>query len=326
MSLSRWKELAQRKTKAGQAVNELYDDITKEKIRSKTTDQAIAKTFRLDRLDQIAEQTKPKQRRRVPLRPRVNADGGIDYAPEVDPYEEMDVEGLLNLEDYVPPQREKQIAKKPQKPPQYEMDPSFWQIPDEPPPPYEEDLEEEEVLEEMDDNQILDQLDLPNYDDVEKRLAEPEMNYVRRQNYLRKVQKDAETRRKQVAALKTHAANAFKRGEITKEEMDEKYAESDRLQKPINELKVKVKQKLKPIIIKPKKLKAIATKKGKGVVFYNNPQELLQKLAVILGEMEAGNTSIKMRNMGQNILDTLLENKSINKTAYRKLVKKYFPL
>ena len=260
MSLSRWKELAQRKTEAGQAVNELYDDITKEKIRSKTTDQAIAKTFRLDRLDQIAEQTKPKQRRRVPLRPRVNADGGIDYAPEVDPYEEIDVEGLLNLEDYVPPQAEKQIAKKPQKPPQYEMDPSFWQIPDEPPPPYEEDLEEEEELEEMDDNQILDQLDLPNYDDVEKRLAEPEMNYVRRQNYLRKVQKDAETKRKQVAALKTHAANAFKRGEITKEEMDEAYAESDRLQKPINELKVKVKKKLKPIIkpkIKPKKLKSI---------------------------------------------------------------------
>ena len=326
MSLSRWKRLAQRKTKAGQAVNELYDDITKEKIRSKTTDQAIAKTFRLDRLDQIAEQTKPKQRRRVPLRPRVNADGGIDYAPEVDPYEEMDVEGLLNLEDYVPPQAEKQIAKKPQKPPQYEMDPSFWQIPDEPPPPYEEDLEEEgeeEELEEMDDNQILDQLDLPNYDDVEKRLAEPEMNYLRRQNYLRKVQKDAETRRKQVAALKTHAANAFKRGEITKEAMDEAYAESDRLQKPINELKVKLKKKLKPII-KPQKIKAIATKKGRGVVFYNNPQELLKKLAVILGEMEAGNTSLKMRNMGQTILDTLQENGSLNKSAYGAIVKKYF--
>ena len=50
----------------------------------------------------------------------------------------MEVEGLLNLEDYVPPQAEKQIAKALQKPPQYEMDPSFWQIPDEPPPPYEE--------------------------------------------------------------------------------------------------------------------------------------------------------------------------------------------
>ena len=134
MSLSRWKELAQRKTKAGKAVSQLYDDITEERIRSKTTDQAIAKNFRLDRLDrldQIAEQTKPKQRGRVPLPPRVNADGGIDYAPEVDPYEAMDVEGLLNLEDYVPPQVEKQIAKKP---PQYEMDSSFWQIPDELPP------------------------------------------------------------------------------------------------------------------------------------------------------------------------------------------------
>ena len=54
MSLSKWKELAQRKTKAGKAVNELYEDITEEKIRSKTTEQAIAKAFRLDKLDQIA--------------------------------------------------------------------------------------------------------------------------------------------------------------------------------------------------------------------------------------------------------------------------------
>ena len=66
--------------------------------------------------------------------------------------------------------------------------------------------------------------------------------------------------------------------------------------------------------------------KGRGVVFYNNPQELLEKLMVIIGEMEAGNTSIKMRNMGQTILDTLLKNKSIKKSQYQKLVKKYFPL
>ena len=208
MSLSRWKELAQRRTEAGKAVNELYEDIIEEKIRLKTTDAAIAKTFRLDRLDQIAEQTKPKQRRRVPLRPRVNADGGIDYAPEVDPYEEMDVEGLLNLEDYVPPQAERQIAKAPQKLPQYEMDPSFWQIPDEPPLPYEEE-------EEMDDDEILDSLDLPNLNDVEERLAEPEMTDERSQNYLRKVEKDAETRRKQVSVIKTNAAKAYKSGKIT---------------------------------------------------------------------------------------------------------------
>ena len=327
MSLSRWKEFAQRKTKAGQAVNELYDDITKEKIRSKTTDQAIAKTFRLDRLDQIAEQTKPKQRRRVPLRPRVNADGGIDYAPEVDPYEEMDVEGLLNLEDYVPPQAEKQIAKAP---PQYEMDPSFWQIPDEPPPPYESppyEEEEQPALEappeegdegEDEANKILDGLDLPNYDDVEKRLAEPEMNFERRQNYLKIVYKNAETKRKQIASMKMVASNRLKKGEITAEEK-KIYEESDRLQGSITKFKMKMKQRMKSFKGKGQK--------GRGtVVFYNNPQELLKKLAVILGEMEAGNTNIKMRNMGQTILDTLLENKSINKTAYGKLVKKYFPL
>ena len=247
MSLSRWKELAQRKTKAGRAVNELYDDITEEKIRSKTTDQAIAKTFRLDRLDQIAEQTKPKQRRRVPLRPRVDADGGIDYAPEVDPYEEMDVEGLLNLEDYVPPQAEKQIAKAP---PQYEMNPSFWQIPDEPPPPYDEE-EEQPALEappeegEDEANEILDQLELPNYDDVEKRLAEPEMNYERRQNYLKTVYKNAETRRKQIAAMKMPASNRLKRGEITAEEKTQIYEKSNRLQGSITKFKMKMKQRMK---------------------------------------------------------------------------------
>ena len=272
MSLSRWIELAQRRTKAGKAVNELYDDITEEKISSKTTDTAIAKTFRLDRLDQIAEQTKPKQRRRVPLRPRVDADGGIDYAPEVDPYEEMDVEGLLNLDDYVPPQAEKQIAKAP---PKYEMDPSFWQIPDEPPPPYNEsppyEEEEQPALEappeegEDEANKILDQLELPNYDDVEKRLAEPEMNYERRQNYLKTVIKNAETRRKQIAAMKMQATNRLKRGEISAEEEKQIFEKSNRLQGPITKFKLKMKQRMKSF-------KGKGAQKGRGVAFYNNPQ------------------------------------------------------
>ena len=40
--------------------------------------------------------------------------------------------------------------------------------------------------------------------------------------------------------------------------------------------------------------------------------------------MEAGNTSLEMRNMGQNILDTLLKDKSMKKGAYQAIVKKYF--
>ena len=161
----------------------------------------------------------------------------------------MDVDGLLNLEDYVPPQAEKQIAKKPQ----YEMDPSFWQIPDEPPPPYPYDEVEEEQpaleappvaeAEEDEANQLLDKLELPNYDDIEKRLTEPEMNYELRQKYLQTVYKNAETRRKQVAAMKTNASNKLKRGEISEEEKKKIYEESDRLQRPIREFKNKMKQK-----------------------------------------------------------------------------------
>ena len=182
------------------------------------------------------------------------------------------MEGLLNLEDYVPPQAEKQIAKAP---PQYEMDPSFWQIPDEPPPPYESppyEEEEQPALEappeegdegEDEANKILDQLDLPNYDDVEKRLAEPEMNFERRQNYLKIVYKNAETKRKQIASMKMVASNRLKKGEITAEEKKKIYEESDRLQGSITKFKMKMKQRMKSFKGKGQK--------GRGVVFYNNP-------------------------------------------------------
>ena len=138
----------------------------------------------------------------------------------MDPYEDMDVEGLLNLEDYVapgvPPQAEKQIAKIPSKAPKYEMDPSLWQLSDppplDPPPLYEEkdplaiesplkiiredEYEygedgygeaEDDQEKQKDPNKILDELDLPNYNDVEMRLAEPEMTATLKRNYLQKL-------------------------------------------------------------------------------------------------------------------------------------------
>ena len=262
MSLSKWKELADRKAKTGEMKKNLFDEITEEKIRSKTTDQAIAKTFRLDRLDQIAEQTKPKPRRRIQI-PRINREGsGIDYAPEVDPYEDMDVEGLLNLEDYVapgvPPQAEKQIAKIPSKAPKYEMDPSFWQLSD-PPPTYEDLFEEKDPLaiegppdeDDEDDefvdaeeapgdfdsieeaNKILDGLKLPNYYDVEMILDQPEMTATKQRNYLQKVLKDADRRRRGAVALKSNATIKFNDGKITAAERKLESDKSDKLQKKL---------------------------------------------------------------------------------------------
>ena len=345
MSLSKWKELADRKAKTGEMKRNLFDEITKEKIRSKTTDQAIAKTFRLDRLDQIAEQTKPKPRRRIQI-PRINREGGIDYAPEVDPYEDMDVEGLLNLEDYVPPQAEKQIAKIPKKAPKYEMDPSFWQLSDpplDPPPLYEEkdplaiegppddDDDDEDDEEATDDepeepeeeaNKILDQLDLPNYDDVDKRLAEPEMTATRQRIYLQKVLNDAETRRKTVTVRKSNATRAYKAGKITIEEKNLIHENVGNREKAIRDYRKHYESQLKNI--KGSGLRR--GQRGRGAYFFNDAKEMLQKLTLIIAEMEAGNTSIKMRNMGQTILDALLHAKHLNKGQYGKLVKKYFAL
>ena len=159
---------------------------------------------------------------------RINRDGDIDYAPEVDPYEDMDVRGLMNLEDYVAPQAEKQITKMPRKAPKYEMDPSFWQLPTEPPPLYEEkdplaiegppaDLDDDDEDEDEDEeenlneaNKILDQLGLPHYDDVEMRLAEPEMTETKQRNYFGKVIKDVNTARRRAVIIKTNTANVLK--------------------------------------------------------------------------------------------------------------------
>jgi len=241
-------KLAERQAKSRKMKNQLYNQITAERVKSKTSDATITKSFRLD---EIIEGLEGK-----PVGPRVRKRGtrgsggpqirpgeeeGIDYAPEVDPYEDMDVEGLLNLENYVPPQGEKQIAPKPPKYQKFQMDPSYWQLdPTDPPPDCEppdeeekkpaieappDDNDEGEGEEEIDEaNKILDHLELPNYDDVQMRLNEPEMTATKRRNYLDKVVKDAERRRRQVIAFKSDASKKFNKGEII-------VAERDRIQK-----------------------------------------------------------------------------------------------
>ena len=235
MSLREWKKLAESKTKAGKMKNQLYNQITAEKIKSKTSDAAITKSFRLDEIIEglKGKPAAPRVRKRVP----VKIEEGIDYAPEVDPYEDMDVEGLFNLEDYVPPQPEKQIAPKPPKYPKYQMDPSYWQMdPGMSPPPAYDDLsiakepdesltieappdeaeddegdetEDDEGDEAEDDkgdvNKIFDDYKLPNYDDVQMRLEQPEMTPTKKLNYLNKVLYDADRMRKKITIKKTRS-------------------------------------------------------------------------------------------------------------------------
>ena len=65
-------------------------------------------------------------------------------------------------------------------------------------------------------------------------------------------------------------------------------------------------------------------KKGGNIMFYKNPNQLLKKLELIVGERLAGNTSIKMRNTGVNILDLLLKDSVINRKQHEKIYKTIF--
>ena len=347
MSLSNWKRLAQKRTETGRMKNQLYDEITEEKIKSKTSDARITKSFRLDEIIEGLRAQKPKNRPQMRIRP-APAQGKpdeIDYAPEVDPYEDMDVEGLLDLQDYVAPQAEKQIIPK-GAPPKYEMDPSFWNLGgDESLPPEYSFVEEgplaieappdddDEDLDRGDINRILDSTGLPNYDDVEMRLSQPEMTPVKRSKYLESNIKRANSEISSITStFKTNTSKRLNQAiknnaprdviEKLEREKDMAHKFADTRLKPIQEyrdyLKVQKKKSTKGSGVRG------GLKRGRGVYFYNDAKELLEKLTVIIGEMEAGNTSVKMRNMGQTILDTLLRTKSINKPQYQKLVKKYF--
>ena len=148
------------------------------------------------------------------------------------------------------------------------------------------------------------------------------MTATRQRSYLQKVLKDAETRRKTVTIRKSNATRAYKAGKISEEEKNLIHENVGNREKAIKDYRKHYESQLKNI--KGSGLRR--GQRGRGAYFFNDAKEMLQKLTLIIAEMEAGNTSIKMRNMGQTILDALLHANHINKGQYRQLVKKYFAL
>ena len=148
------------------------------------------------------------------------------------------------------------------------------------------------------------------------------MTATRQRSYLQKVLKDAETRRKTVTIRKSNATRAYKAGKITAEQRNLIHENVGKLEKEIKDYRKHYESQL--YSIKGSGLRR--GQRGRGAYFFNDAKEMLQKLTLIIAEMEAGNTSIKMRNMGQTILDALLHANHINKGQYGKLVKKYFAL
>ena len=79
----------------------------------------------------------------------------------------------------------------------------------------------------------------------------------------------------------------------------------------------------KEMIKKPTSSTSTSTSTGKGVknrVYYTNPKELAQRLTVLLGEVQAGNNSKRIKNEIADISHHMYKKKLIKKKEYRNIL------
>ena len=329
MSLLKWKKLAKQKTELGNKINFVHDTILKNQLGEKISQESFQKAFKpiTTKLDDVVlniPRITKKRAKKLDV---------PDYGIAIED-EDIPDHGLYDLFDEgLVPDNEKQIVPKP---PTYEeslqdilegkkqihVDPQYF--PEEPqdmPPEYEEDEEIDYALDEEDSaNMILDDLGLPNYDDIEKQINQPEMTQKKIKLYVNKKLKDAEFRRNQLKGYKTHVSKVYNKGKIGEAQKTMEYKRIDNARAVLN-------QYIKHYENKVKMMKGSGLKKrGGNIVFFNDVKQLLKKLELIVGEILAGNTSIEMRNTGVAILDILLKTSKINKAQHEKLYKTYFKI
>ena len=231
--------------------------------------------------------------------------------------------------EQVQPQNNKQLV---QKPPSYEdvledkasgdkkmyIDPEFMYVPEDLPPEYgEEEVPDYAIIEEDAVNQALDKLNIPNYDDVELRLTEQDMDNNKRKAYLNKIWKNAKDQRSKLTGYSTDVTKKLNNGSITQAEAQYRRKVIHDTRKVLNDYINYNNQRLKNI-------KGSGLKRGGQVQFFNNPTEMIKKLELIIGSMHAGNNSIELRNTGVALLDILLKNSILNRSQFNKLYKNYF--
>ena len=331
MSLLKWKKLAKQKTELGNKINFVHDTILKKQLGEKTSQESLQKVFKpiTTKLDDVAFRNLNIPR----LKKRGRNRGVPDYAVGVE-----DEDGGIpdyGLDDFfdegLVPENKKQIVPKP---PTYEeslkdilegkkqiyVDPQYF--PEEPqdlPPEYEEDEEIDYALDEEDSaNMILDELELSNYDDIEKQIIQLEMTPRKIKRYIDKKLTDANIKRNQLKGRKSQVSRAYNKGKISEAQKTMDYKRIDNARAVLNQFIKHYENKLK----EGSGLK----KRGGNIVFFNDAKQLLKKLELIVGEISAGNTSIEMRNTGVAILDMLLKTSKINKAQHEKLYKTYFKI
>ena len=336
MSLLRWKELAKSKSELGNKINYVHNAITQHKIGELTSKESFTKVFKpvTSKLDDVIDSNlnlgMPQKRKR-PLKKGEVPNYGIDIEDEV---EDMGLDDLFG--DYVPPQQEKQIVPKP---PTYEesladvlegkkeiyIDPQYLsENPQELPPEYDEDEEVDYAIDDEDlIKETLNDIGIPDYENVEIVLNQQGMTPQKTKAYLNKIINNANFKRKQLRGFKANVTKQYKSGNLSE-------AERQMQNKRIDNARVILNEYIKHYDTKLKTMKGSGIKgrgrrqRGGNVVFFNDVKQLLKKLELIIGEVIAGNTSIQMRNTGVSILDMLLKMAKINRSQYNKLYNQYF--
>ena len=327
MSLLKWKEMAEKRSELGKKINTVRETIKQNTISDKMGEVEAEKLFK-PITSELKELTSPKMPlRRLPKKKRPIPDYGIAIDDEVPDYGLEDLFG-----DQVLPQNDKQLVPKP---PSYEdvlkdlasgekqmyIDPAFMYEPEYLPPEYEEEVPDYEILEEDRINQALDELQIPNYDDIELQLEQENMNDKKRKSYLTNVLKKAKDQRYKLTGYSTDITKKLNSGSITGAEAQYQRKIIQDTRKVLTDYINYNNQRLKNIKGSGLKKKI---KRGGQVQFFNNPTEMIKKLELIIGSMIAGNNSIELRNTGVALLDILLKNSILNRPQYNKIYKNYF--
>ena len=203
------------------------------------------------------------------------------------------------------------------------IDPEYMYKPKDLPPEYEEEGPDYAIIEEDQINQALDKLKIPNYNDVELRLTQEDMNNKKRKAYLSKILDEAKDQRFKLTGYSTDVTKKLQKGLISEAEAQMRRKVIQDTRKVLTDYMNYNNQQLKNI-----KGKGFGLKKkkrgGAQVMFFNNPTEMMQKLELVIGSMAAGNNSIKLRNMGVALLDMLFKNSLLNRSQYNKIYRNYF--
>ena len=319
MSLLKWQEMAKSKSALGKKINFVHDAITQKKLGEETSQIGLEKMFKpvTSKLDDVVASNLWSRPKKQPARRKKANLEEIDYFPDVDPFEDMDVEGLFD--EAVPPQAEKQISAAP---PTYEK--FLEDLGDGSPPEFEKDDpfdDMPQIGETKDVNELLEILTIQNYNMVDKILDSSDLSATQKRNYLQnEILPEAIFRINQLKGHKSSFTKEFNKGRLTEEQKKFQHERIDRLFKVLREYISHYKRKAE----KMKGSGLRRRKKGGAIRFFSNPKELLQKLEVIIGSILAGNTNQEIRNTGVGILDLLLKEGAINRSQHEKLFRKYF--